>query len=71
VAYVWLITKRSLIQVGTYVYVNPVIALFLGWLFANESISTKQILALVVILGGVVLINWVGYRDKIFGKSAK
>jgi drug/metabolite transporter (DMT)-like permease len=71
VAYVWLITKRSLIQVGTYVYVNPVIALFLGWLFAHESISTKQILALIVILAGVVLINWVGYRDKIFKKSRK
>lgn len=71
VAYVWLITKRSLIQVGTYVYVNPVIALFLGWLFAHESISTKQILALLVILVGVVLINWVGYRDKIFRKTVK
>ena len=64
-AYVWLITKRSLIQVGTYVYVNPVIAIFLGWMFAKETVNIKQILALFIILFGVVLINWTGYRAKI------
>jgi drug/metabolite transporter (DMT)-like permease len=58
-----------LIQVGTYVYVNPVIAVFLGWLFAKETISSKQILALIVILIGVVLINWVGYRKTLFEKN--
>lgn len=61
-AYLWLINKRSLIQVGTYVYVNPVIAVFLGWMFAKETINLKQILALFVIIIGVVLINWVSYR---------
>lgn len=69
VAYLWLITKRSLIQVGTYVYVNPVIAVFLGWLFAKETISAKQILALIVILIGVVLINWAGYRKTLFKRN--
>lgn len=64
VAYVWLISQRSLIQVGTYVYVNPVIAVLFGWLFAKESINIKQILALFIILIGVVLINWVAYRAK-------
>jgi len=66
IAYIWLITKRSLIQVGTYVYINPVIAVFLGWMFANEKISFKQLIALFVILVGVVLINWVAYKEKIF-----
>lgn len=65
-AYMWLITKRSLIQVGTYVYVNPVIAIFLGWMFANEIINPKQLIALFVILFGVVLINWKGYRTNFF-----
>lgn len=63
-SYMWLITKRSLIQVGTYVYVNPVIAVFVGWIFANETITLKQLIALFVILLGVVLINWVAYRAK-------
>jgi drug/metabolite transporter (DMT)-like permease len=66
VAYLWLITKRSLILVGTYVYINPIIAIFLGWLFAKEAISQKQLLALFIILFGVLLINWKGYRSKIF-----
>lgn len=69
VAYAWLITKRSLIQVGTYVYINPIIAIFLGWMFVNETISLKQIVALFVILIGVVLINWNGYRKKILNKK--
>ncbi|WP_421831076.1 EamA family transporter [Larkinella sp.] len=37
-------------MVSTYAYVNPVIAVLLGWLFANESISVRQVLALAVIL---------------------
>lgn len=64
VAYLWLITKRSLILVGTYVYINPIIALFLGWLFANETISQKELFALFIILFGVVLINYRDYRTK-------
>lgn len=69
VAYLWLITKRSLIVVGTYVYINPIIAIFLGWLFANEVISSKQLVALFVILLGVVLVNYKGYRSKFFEKK--
>ena len=65
-AYIWLITKRPLIQVGTYVYINPIIAIFLGWMFAKEIISQKQLIALFIILSGVVLVNWAGYRTKIF-----
>ncbi|WP_338408213.1 EamA family transporter [uncultured Flavobacterium sp.] len=68
-AYMWLITKRPLIQVGTYVYVNPVIAILLGWMFANETINTKQLLALFIILFGVVLINWTGYKTKILNRK--
>lgn len=68
-AYIWLITKRSLIQVGTYVYINPIIAIFLGWMFAKEIISQKQLIALFIILAGVVLVNWAGYRTKIFRKK--
>ena len=44
-------------QVGTYAYVNPVIAVFLGWLFLNETITMQQIIALLIILTGVVLVN--------------
>jgi len=61
-AYVWLLQVRSATQVSTHAYVNPVVAVLLGVLFANENISLLQILGLVTILGSVLLINLVKYR---------
>jgi drug/metabolite transporter (DMT)-like permease len=43
--------------------VNPVIAVLLGGLFANESISGRQIVALGVILLGVLLVNLPNYKN--------
>ncbi|SFE66792.1 Permease of the drug/metabolite transporter (DMT) superfamily [Spirosoma endophyticum] len=56
-AYVWLLQVRPATQVSTYAYVNPVIAVILGVLFAHEPISLLQITGLVIILGSVLLIN--------------
>ena len=57
VAYVWLISVRSAPVVNTFVYVNPAVALILGWLIAGEKIAFYQIIALLVILIGVLLVN--------------
>ena len=67
-AYVWLLQVRPATQVSTYAYVNPVIAVVLGMVFANERISLLQISGLVVILGSVLLINLPKYRSE---KAAK
>lgn len=56
-AYMWLLSVRSPVLVGTYAYVNPIVAVFLGWIIANEHISNQQLLALTIILGGVVLVT--------------
>ena len=56
-AYVWLLTVRSATLVGTYAYVNPAVAVFLGWAVAGEIISALQVVALLVILGGVILVT--------------
>ena len=61
-AYVWLLQVRPATQVSTYAYVNPVIAVILGMLFASEHISLVQIAGLVVILCSVLLINLSKYR---------
>ncbi|QEC65669.1 EamA family transporter [Mucilaginibacter ginsenosidivorans] len=61
-AYVWLLQVRPATQVSTYAYVNPVIAVVLGVLFAREHISLMQISGLVVILVSVLLINLSKYR---------
>ncbi|HEY0896177.1 MAG TPA: EamA family transporter [Sphingobacteriaceae bacterium] len=60
-AYIWLLTVRPAAQVGTYAYVNPAVAVFLGFIFNNEIFSFGMAGALVLILSGVVLIN-LSYR---------
>lgn len=67
-AYVWLLKVRSATQVSTYAYVNPVIAVILGVMFAGEHITLLQVTGLFVILGSVLLINLAKYRNK---KSAQ
>lgn len=57
-AYVWLLSVRPPAIVGTYAYVNPVVAVFLGSLILHEAINPKQLLALGVILLGVVLVSF-------------
>jgi len=44
-------------RVATHAYVNPVVAVFLGWLLAGEPVSAFTLGATAVILGAVVLIN--------------
>jgi drug/metabolite transporter (DMT)-like permease len=56
-AYVWLLRVRSATQVSTYAYVNPVVAVLLGVLLANENISPLQVVGLVIILVSVLIIN--------------
>ena len=56
-AYMWLLSVRPASLVGTYAYVNPVVAVFLGWLFAGESISTQQTIGLGVVLAGLLVVN--------------
>lgn len=61
-AYVWLLKVRTAMQVSTYAYVNPVVAVLLGVFFAGEEISLMQVVGLVIILGSVLLINMAKYR---------
>lgn len=63
-AYVWLLSVRPVTQVSTHVYVNPVVAVVLGVLFAGEKMSWLQVLGLIVILTSVLLINLSKYREK-------
>ena len=57
-AYVWLLQVRPAAQVSTHSYVNPVVAVVLGIIFADESISWTQAAGLSIILGSVLLINF-------------
>jgi drug/metabolite transporter (DMT)-like permease len=58
VAYSYLMTQWSSTRVTVLAYVNVVIALFLGWLILDETITPRIILATAVIVSGVVLVNY-------------
>jgi drug/metabolite transporter (DMT)-like permease len=56
-AYVWLIHHQSPTKVGTYAYVNPVVAVVLGYLFGGEAINARTILGTLLVLTSVVVIT--------------
>jgi drug/metabolite transporter (DMT)-like permease len=56
-SYIWLLGIRPAALVGTYAYVNPVVAVLLGWAFVGEELNRWQVLALFIILLGVILVN--------------
>jgi len=55
-AYVWLLRVEPPSRVATYAYVNPVVAVTLGWLFAGETLTPQTMIAAAIIIGAVVLI---------------
>ena len=55
-AFVWVIRHAPLPLVTTYAFVNPVIAVFLGWLLLREAVSPLQLAAGAVIVAGVALL---------------
>ena len=55
-AFAWLIRHAPTPLVATYAYVNPVVAVALGWAFADEPVTPRMLLAGAIIIGSVVLI---------------
>jgi drug/metabolite transporter (DMT)-like permease len=64
VAYTWLLGQVSAVVAGTYAYVNPVVALLLGWLLAGEPLSLAVLGGMVVILSGVALVRTAGIAPR-------
>jgi drug/metabolite transporter (DMT)-like permease len=56
-AYVWLIHHESPTKVGTYAYVNPVVAVLLGYFFGGEALGVRTILGTLLVLISVVVIT--------------
>ena len=56
-AYIWLLRVVSPAKVSTYAYVNPVVAVYLGWLVADEPLTVRMGIAAAVIIAAVVLIT--------------
>ncbi|MFA5263988.1 MAG: EamA family transporter [Opitutaceae bacterium] len=56
-AFVWLLKHSTPARVSTYAYVNPVVALFLGWLILHEPLGARTLVASAVIVAAVVIIT--------------
>ena len=56
--YVWLIQHTTPARLGTIAYVNPVVAVILGWLALGETLTGARLAGAVVILVGVTMITW-------------
>ena len=56
-AYGWLLKATTPARASTYAYVNPVIAVFLGWAFGGETLTARMLVAAAVIVLGVVIIT--------------
>lgn len=62
--YMWLLTVASPAAVGTYAYVNPVVAVLLGVLVAGETLPASATLAMVIITGSVALVSLAPYLKR-------
>jgi len=62
-AYIYALSKLPVSIVSIYTYINPIVALWLGWLFYREAIGPREIIAMIVIFAGVALVRR-------FGRSA-
>ena len=61
-SYIWLIQIKPAAQVGTYTYVNPIIAVCLGWWLRDEIVTPNVLVGLGVILVSIFMINFSFYK---------
>lgn len=56
-SYIYAIAKLPLSLISTYAYINPVIALFLGWVILDEKLNFQIAIAAAVIIAGVFIVK--------------
>jgi drug/metabolite transporter (DMT)-like permease len=61
-AYVFALAHMRTTHTSLYAYVNPVVAVFLGWLILSEPLTAISVVAMVVILAGVALVQTAGWK---------
>ena len=64
-AYIWLLGVTTPARATTYAYVNPAVAVLLGWLLADERLDLRAGLAMVMILSAVVVVSLKGGRARV------
>jgi drug/metabolite transporter (DMT)-like permease len=70
-AYVWLIHHESPTKVGTYAYVNPVVAVLVGYFLGGEALGSRTILGTLFVLISVVVITTTPARKSVVTRAVK
>jgi drug/metabolite transporter (DMT)-like permease len=70
-AYVWLIHHESPTKVGTYAYVNPVVAVLVGYFLGGETLGPRTILGTLFVLISVVVITTMGIKKPVAALAVK
>lgn len=70
-SYVWLLQHAPVSKVATYAYVNPVVAIFLGWLILSESLSLSMVIGALVIVASVASIVRIESREQRVAEQAE
>lgn len=68
-SYIWLLSFKPSVLVSTHTYINPIVAVFVGFLIAGEIITSVQVAGLIIILTGVLLTNFSQYKKTFALKS--
>ncbi|MCI0708209.1 MAG: EamA family transporter [Ignavibacteriae bacterium] len=61
-AYTWLLTVTTATRISTHTFVNPIVAMIVGWTFANEALTSEMLIATMLIIISVYLVL---YRKKL------
>jgi drug/metabolite transporter (DMT)-like permease len=56
-AYTWLMKVTTAARVATHCYVNPMVAVFLGWALAGEQVTTNMLVGSAIVIASVVLVT--------------
>lgn len=68
-AYIWLLRHQPAARVATYAYVNPLVAIVLGWILIREPIGVRTVYAAALMLGGVGVIQLSKARRTLFTRA--
>jgi drug/metabolite transporter (DMT)-like permease len=63
-AYIWLLEHVPTSKVSTYAYVNPVVAVFLGWLVLHEKVDHFIVIGSAIVIVSVILVTSAKVREK-------
>jgi drug/metabolite transporter (DMT)-like permease len=70
-AYIYVMEKLPVSIVSIYNYINPVVALFLGWLFYREHVGVREVVAMLIIFAGVAVVKRYGHSGTTKPQAAR